>query len=70
MGHSGGAGIVSATTAPVHGDGSGLKLVSGPDTDYQQAQSHDEEEPVIQFPKRESAAPVEVYTNIISLARV
>ena len=58
MGHSGGAGIVSASTAPVHGDGSGLKLVSGPD--YQQAQSHDEEEPVIQFPKRESAAPVEV----------
>ncbi|KAI8716194.1 hypothetical protein NCS52_00912500 [Fusarium sp. LHS14.1] len=68
MGHSGGAGIVSASTAPVHGDGSGLKLVSGPD--YQQAQSHDEEEPVIQFPKRESAAPVELFYDLWFVANL
>ncbi|UPK92841.1 hypothetical protein LCI18_003776 [Fusarium solani-melongenae] len=51
MGHPGGAGIVSANTTSVQGDGSGLKLVAGPDTDYQPAHSHDDEEPVIQFPK-------------------
>ena len=51
MGHPGGGGIVSANTTSVRGDGPGLKLVAGPDTDYQPAQSHDEEEPVIQFPK-------------------
>jgi hypothetical protein len=51
MGHPGGAGIVSANTTSVQDDGSGLKLVAGPDADYQPAHSHDEEEPVIKFPK-------------------
>ncbi|KAI8663220.1 hypothetical protein NCS57_00922300 [Fusarium keratoplasticum] len=70
MGHPGGAGIVSANTTSVQGDGSGLKLVAGPDADYQQAHSHDEEEPVIQFPKRESAAPVELFYDLWFVANL
>ncbi|WAO91555.1 Hypothetical protein NCS54_00903000 [Fusarium falciforme] len=70
MGHPGGAGIVSANTTSVQEDGSGLKLVAGPDADYQPTHSHDEEEPVIQFPKRESAAPVELFYDLWFVANL
>ncbi|KAJ4212861.1 hypothetical protein NW759_011502 [Fusarium solani] len=70
MGHPGGAGIVSANTTSVQDDGSGLKLVAGPDADYQPAHSHDEEEPVIKFPKRESAAPVELFYDLWFVANL
>ncbi|KAJ4188452.1 hypothetical protein NW755_006613 [Fusarium falciforme] len=70
MGHPGGAGIVSANTTSVQEDGSGLKLVAGPDVDYQPTHSHDEEEPVIQFPKRESAAPVELFYDLWFVANL
>lgn len=44
-------GIISTNTMSAHGNEPGLKLVAGPGSDYQETQSHDEKEPVLQFPK-------------------
>ncbi|KAJ4319634.1 hypothetical protein N0V84_006270 [Fusarium piperis] len=56
MGHSGGDAtdrpvMISTNTTSVQSDEPGLKLVAGPGDDYERAQSRDDEEPVLQFPK-------------------
>ncbi|RSM08372.1 hypothetical protein CDV31_008184 [Fusarium ambrosium] len=70
MGH-GGAGMISAnTTAVHHHEEPGLKLIPGPAADYEPAHSHGEEEPVVQFAKREAAAPVELFYDLWFVANL
>ncbi|RMJ09410.1 hypothetical protein CDV36_010953 [Fusarium kuroshium] len=70
MGH-GGAGMISAnTTAVHHHEEPGLKLIPGPAADYEPAHSHDGEEPVIEFAKREAAAPVELFYDLWFVANL